>query len=97
MKLTEAKANVYKRCEDPRNKHYEGLPVQQNGVHDLIRSQTEISRMMIDQQKLVSLPVRDIQMFDGKVQDFRAFIAPVEHNFGQLTENNQDRLYYLQH
>ncbi|KAJ8049632.1 hypothetical protein HOLleu_02465 [Holothuria leucospilota] len=96
MKLIEAKANVYKRYEGPQENHYEGPPLQRSGVHDLIQSQTEISRTMIDQQKLVSLSRLDIQIFDGKVQDYRAFIAAFEHNIGQLTENKQDRLYYLQ-
>ena len=52
--------------------------------------------MMIDQQRLVSLPRRELQVFDGKVQDYRAFVAAFEHNIEQLTDNNQDRLYYLQ-
>ncbi|KAJ8037714.1 hypothetical protein HOLleu_18605 [Holothuria leucospilota] len=96
MKLTEAKANVYKRYQGPDENHYEGLPIKQSGVHDLIQTQSEISKMMINQQKLVSLPRRDIQIFDGKVQDYRAFIAAFEHNIEKFTENDQDRLYYLQ-
>ena len=65
-------------------------------MYDLIQAQNDISRMMINQQKLVSLPRRELQIFDGKVQDYRAFVTAFEHNIDQLTENNQDRLYYLQ-
>ncbi|XP_071825532.1 uncharacterized protein [Apostichopus japonicus] len=102
MKLAEAKANVFKKYDNPESSDEESLltksddKVDSSGVHNLIRSQTEISRMMIDQQKLVSLPRRELQIFDGKVQDYRAFIAAFEHNIEQLTDNNQDRLYYLQ-
>ena len=96
IKLAEAKANVYKKYESPEQSHYEGPSVGQSGVHKLIQSQTDISKMMIEQQKLVSLPRREIQIFDGKVQEYRAFIAAFEHNIERLTEKDQDRLYYLQ-
>ncbi|PIK48780.1 hypothetical protein BSL78_14346 [Apostichopus japonicus] len=90
MKLAEAKANVFKKYDNPESSDEESLltksddKVDSSGVHNLIRSQTEISRMMIDQQKLVSLPRRELQIFDGKVQDYRAFIAAFEHNIEQL-------------
>ncbi|KAJ8034240.1 hypothetical protein HOLleu_20993 [Holothuria leucospilota] len=60
------------------------------GMEEDVKPQDSIS------QKLVSLPRRDIQIFDGKVQDYRAFIAAFEHNIEKFTENDQDRLYYLQ-
>lgn len=80
MKLAEVKAKLYKKYDDSEVVgHTSSLP-NPDSVHGLMRAQTEISKMMMDQQRLVSLPRRELQIFDGKIQDNRAFITAFKHN-----------------
>ncbi len=63
---------------------------------DVMRKQNEITEMLVRQQQLSLLPVREIPIFDGNPLEYRAFIKTFEQIIESKTDNMQDRLYYLE-
>lgn len=65
-------------------------------VTDILKSQTQITEMLVKQQTLSLLPDREIPIFDGDVLQYRTFIKAFEQCVESKTTNMDDRLYYLQ-
>ncbi|KAI2645448.1 Gag-Pol polyprotein [Labeo rohita] len=56
----------------------------------------DIAKLIVQQQRLSSLPSRDIPVFDGEPLNFRPFMQAFIHGIENKTISNQDRLYYLE-
>ena len=64
-------------------------PVNNNNTAD-------IATLIVQQQKMTSLPTRDITVFDGEPLNYRPFMQAFEHRIEGNTTNSKDRLYYLE-
>ena len=51
--------------------------------------------MLVKQQKLSTLPQKEITVFSGDVLSYRPFIRDFEHIIEEKTESSADRLYFL--
>ncbi|KAK7944331.1 hypothetical protein WMY93_000059 [Mugilogobius chulae] len=65
-------------------------------VMGIMRRQNEITTMLIQQQCLTALPKREIPMFDGDPLKYYTFINAFENGVEKNTNNNSDRLYYME-
>lgn len=59
-------------------------------------TQNELADLIIQHQKQTSLPSRELPTFNGDLISYLPFINAFEHRIEQKTENNQDRLYFLE-
>ncbi|XP_046551558.1 uncharacterized protein LOC124261295 [Haliotis rubra] len=55
----------------------------------------KIMQLVVEHQKLASLPIRKIPTFSGDPLQFKPFIRAFEHGIEDKTINPKDRLYYL--
>lgn len=67
-----------------------------NGMVDIMRKQNEITSLLIQQQCLSALPKREIPVFDGDPLKFYTFMRAFENGVECNTNNNYDRLYFLE-
>ena len=69
---------------------------EHGSMNAVIQRQSDIAKLVVSQQKLSLLPSREISMFDGNPLEYQSFIHAFKHFIENKTENNQDRLYYLE-
>ena len=62
----------------------------------VIQRQNEIADLLVLQQKLTSLPSKEIPVFDGNPLNYQAFMRAFEHGIEEKTKSHQDRIYYLE-
>lgn len=62
----------------------------------VMQQQANISELMMEHHKGSTLPPMDIPTFKGDLLDYHLFIRAIEHGVEDRTENNKDRLYYLE-
>lgn len=55
-----------------------------------------ITDLIVQQQKLSSLPTRHVPVFNGEPLNFKPFMQAFEHCIESKTNSSQDRLYYLE-
>lgn len=56
----------------------------------------DLAALIVQQQRMNSLPVRDLTVFNGQPLNFIPFIQDFEHRIEGNTTSNKDRLYYLE-
>ncbi len=61
----------------------------------IMQRQNEITAALVQQQLLMSLPSRDIPVFEGDPLQYRSFIRAFEHNI-ESKANKADCLYFLE-
>lgn len=69
---------------------------QYNNMLGIMRKQNEITTLLVQQQCLSSLPKREIPIFDGSPLNYHSFIKAFENGVERNTDNNSDRLYFLE-
>lgn len=62
-----------------------------------MQKQNVITKMKINQQNRTQLPAKEVPVFNGNPLIYRSFIRAFEQAIERRTDNEQDRLYYLQH
>ncbi|XP_061106388.1 uncharacterized protein LOC133134038 [Conger conger] len=55
-----------------------------------------IADLIVQQQKLTSLPTRNVTVFNGEPLNFKPFMLAFQHCIENNTNSSQDRLYYLE-
>ena len=58
--------------------------------------QKDITEMLVTQQRLANLPQREVPVFSGDPFEFLPFLKAFEHIIHCRTDNDEDRLYYLE-
>ncbi|XP_019750034.1 uncharacterized protein LOC109530618 [Hippocampus comes] len=69
------------------------------GVQDLLtvmQRQNEITKLLVKQQKVSTLPPINIPVFSGNPLEFSFFLKAFEHGIEERTESNKDRLHFLE-
>ncbi|KAK0147807.1 hypothetical protein N1851_012498 [Merluccius polli] len=69
---------------------------QNDSVLDIMRKQNEISTLLMQQQCLSALPKREIPIFDRNPLKYHSFSKAFENGVERNTNNNCDRLYFLE-
>lgn len=64
---------------------------QESHISKMLENQSELTRMLMKQQLLSTLPQGNIPIFDGHVLEYRSFI----HSFENMIDNSRDRLQFL--
>lgn len=67
-----------------------------NEVLGIMKKQNEITTLLIQQQCLAALPKREIPLFDGDPLKYHTFIKAFENGVERNTNNNSDRLYFME-
>ncbi|KAL3975057.1 hypothetical protein ACER0C_023683 [Sarotherodon galilaeus] len=76
-----------------------GLNAHINRSDDLLsvmQKQNAITELLVKQQQLAQLPTKDIPVFKGDALQYKAFMRAFEHAVEQKTDNDQDKLYFLE-
>lgn len=63
---------------------------------EVMLKQNHITEMLVKQHKLTHLPQRDIPVFSGDPLEFKSFMRAFNYNIHAKTDNDNDRLYYLE-
>ena len=63
---------------------------------EVILKQKDIKEMLVTQQRLANLPQREVTVFSGDPFEFLPFLKAFEHIIHSRTDNDEDRLYYLE-
>lgn len=63
---------------------------------NILQRQTDLTDLLVIQQKESKLPQREVPMFDGNPLTFRSFMKAFKHNIEDKTNSNEDRLYFLE-
>ncbi|KAL2086463.1 hypothetical protein ACEWY4_017522 [Coilia grayii] len=61
----------------------------------VLENQSELTRMLMKQQLLTTLPQGSIPIFDGQVLEYKSFIHSFQNMIERKTDNNRDRLQFL--
>lgn len=67
-----------------------------NELYKVMKRQTDITELLVKNQRLSCLPQRDIPLFHGDPLEFRPFIKAFDHAIHSRTENDADKLYFLE-
>ncbi|KAJ8413977.1 hypothetical protein AAFF_G00065750 [Aldrovandia affinis] len=62
----------------------------------VMQKQNVITELLVKQQKQSQLPTKDIPVFRGDALQYKSFIRAFEHSIEQKTDNDQDKLYFLE-
>lgn len=71
-------------------------PPDRPDLTTIMQRQTDLADLLTMQQKLASLPRREVPVFDGDPLAYRPFMQAFKHNIENKTDNNEDRLYFLE-
>lgn len=63
---------------------------------EVMLKQNYITEMLVQQQRLTNLPQRDVPVFSGDPLEFRPFLRAFEHTISSKTDNDSDKMYYLE-
>ncbi|KAJ8366420.1 hypothetical protein AAFF_G00355740 [Aldrovandia affinis] len=61
----------------------------------VMQKQNVITELLVKQQKQSQLPTKDIPVFRGDALQYKSFIRAFEHSIEQKTDNDQDKLAYI--
>lgn len=67
-----------------------------NELYRVMKRQTDITELLVKDQWLSCLPQRDIPLFHGDPLEFRSFIKAFDHAIDSRTDNDADKLYFLE-
>ena len=62
----------------------------------ILQRQMDLADLFTVQQRLASLPKREVPVFDGDPLAYRPFMQAFKHNIENKTTSNPDRLYFLE-
>lgn len=62
----------------------------------VLKRQNDITEFLVKQQRLIMLPPQSIPVLKGDPINYTLFIRAFEHYVENKTENNSDRLYFLE-
>ncbi len=62
----------------------------------VMQRQTDITEMLVKNQRQSSLPQRDVPLFHGDPLEFRSFMKAFEHAVESRADNSADKLYFLE-
>ena len=68
---------------------------QESHMIRVLENQSELTRILVKQQLLSTLPQGSIPFFDGQVLEYKSFIHSFENMIESKTDNNKDRLQFL--
>lgn len=68
---------------------------QESHMIKILENQSELTRILMKQQLLSTLPQGTVPFFDGQVLEFKSFINSFENMIESKTDNNKDRLQFL--
>ena len=68
---------------------------QDGQLTKILETQNELTKSLVKQQLLSTLPQGSIPIFDGQVLEYRSFIHTYEHMIESKTDNDRDRLQFL--
>ena len=72
-----------------------GSILNDDGLANVLQRQNDITSMLVKQQKLSTLPQKEITFFSGDVLSYRPFIRAFEHIIEEKAESSEYRLYFL--
>lgn len=84
---------VKKENDDNASTGSDGRQVE---LGEVILKQKDITEMLVTQQRLANLPQRKVPEFSGDPLEFLPFLRAFEHIIHSRTDNDEDRLYYLE-
>lgn len=64
-------------------------------MNQILENQSSLTRILLKQQLLSTLPQGNIPPFDGHILEYKSFIHSFEHCIENKTDNNRDRLQFL--
>jgi len=67
-----------------------------DNIIQIMQKQNELTELLVKQQTQIQLPSKDIQVFTGDPLTFKSFIRSFEHTIEHKTDNEKDKLYYLE-
>nr|XP_021329205.1 uncharacterized protein LOC110439111 [Danio rerio] len=85
--------------QQPQPVSHQSLITQNNRSDDILtimQRQNVITELLVKQQQLSQLPTKDISVFKGDALQYKSFMRAFEHVIEQKTENDQDKLYFLE-
>ena len=62
----------------------------------VLQNQNAITELLVKQQRQSQLPTKDIPVFKGDALQYKSFIRTFEHSIEQKTDNEKDKLYFLE-
>ncbi|XP_052470971.1 uncharacterized protein LOC128027405 [Carassius gibelio] len=68
---------------------------QESHMIKIMEKQSELTKILMKQQLLSTLPQGSIPLFDGQVLEYKSFIHSFENMVESKTDNNKDRLQFL--
>ena len=69
--------------------------MQENHMNRILENQNSLTRILVKQQFLSTLPQGSIPLFDGQILEYKSFIHSFESMVESKTDNNRDRLQFL--
>ncbi|KAL1281782.1 hypothetical protein QQF64_000585 [Cirrhinus molitorella] len=85
--------------QQPQPVSHQGFTTQTNRSDDILtimQKQNVITELLVKQQQLSQLPTKDISVFKGDALQYKSFMRAFEHAIEQKTNNDQDKLYFLE-
>lgn len=80
----------------PQDLSYNAPTNRGEDIIKVMQNQNVITELLVKQQKQSQLPVKDIPVFRGDALQYKSFSRAFEHSIEQKTDNDQDRLYFLE-
>lgn len=80
-------------------RYQEPTSVDSNYMRDILevlKRQADITEMLLKVHNMAKLPKRDVPVFTGDPLDYRPFVKAFTHVIASNTDNDLDKLYYLE-
>ena len=84
------------RASNPHLENHATNNITQENIRTLVKSQKDITELMIMQQNLSLLPKREVPMFKGDPLQYQPFMHAFKYLIEDKTSSSQDRLYFLE-
>lgn len=94
-KILQSSQHIQHHSRDAHPSYHHQIQSQPGDMLSIMHRQNEITTALVQQQRLVSLPPRDIPTFEGDPLQYRAFIKAFEHGVEEKA-GQADCLYYLE-
>lgn len=65
-------------------------------LYTVMKRQTDITELLARNQQKSRLPHRDVPLFHGDPLEFRSFLKAFDHTIDSRTDNDADKLYFLE-
>ncbi len=67
-----------------------------DSIIQVMQKQHDLTELLVKQQRQVHLPSKDIQVFNGDPLTYKSFIRSCDHTIEHKTDNEKDKLCYLE-